>query len=106
MENWSGVLALLGPASVILALTVLALLSRKLGRVTQAKPYYLGYIAAALLVSLALLVRAIGLMQGDSLSESDDTILLLVYNVCYALGVTLGLIISWRYWSWLLAERD
>jgi hypothetical protein len=37
---------------------------------------------------------------------SNETGWVLLYNGLPALAVTLGLFVAWRYWSWLLAERN
>ena len=31
---------------------------------------------------------------------------LLVYHLPLATAVTIGLVITWRYWSWLVTERN
>jgi type III secretory pathway component EscT len=95
------VAALLGPISLALMLMVLGLLSRRLGRATHARPYYFGFFVAGALVAAAALVRAASLIAPDE--PADWTVL---YNGLLALGITLGLLFTWYYWSWLLAERD
>jgi hypothetical protein len=98
-------LALIGPLSVSAALFILGLLSRRLGRVTQARPYYAGFFAASLLVAGSALVRLQILRMPPPDAQEIHTVLAL-YNGLFSTGVTLGVIIAWRYWSWLLAERD
>ena len=93
-------IGLLGPLGVIVMLLVLALLSRRMGRVTRVAPYYAGFFAAAALVAAGLAARALGVG-----AVADDTGALLLHTGLPALGVTLGLLTAWRYWSWLLAER-
>jgi ABC-type Fe3+-siderophore transport system permease subunit len=105
MSEW---LALLGMISAGVALAVMGALSQRLGRVTHASPYYVGlYISAGLV--LAGVVYRIGVVSGQ-LAVSDDLHQnigwILLYHGMPALGLTLGVIIAWRYWSWLLAERD
>ncbi|MCU0499565.1 MAG: hypothetical protein MUF87_19620 [Anaerolineae bacterium] len=91
------VLALIAPMSIAFALIILGLLSRKLGRVTHARPYYGAFFVASALIGAAILVRW--------LTEPLE-LWMFVYNGLLALGVTLGVLAAWRYWSWLLAERD
>jgi hypothetical protein len=99
---------LLGYFSVIVALIVLARLSQRLGHVTHARPYFIGHYVAAGLISLGLLIRLYFITQGtESLRASSPTVLYtLITDGLPAVGVTLGLVVTWYYWSWLLAERD
>jgi len=99
--SWSGLLSLFGPASIAITLAVLGLLSRRLGVVTHAKPYYRGFYIAAFLVAVSVLIRLTVLLN----IQTDSTIHFL-YNALIASGVTIGVMVAWRYWSWLLAERD
>ena len=96
--GWIGYLA------VGVALFWLALISRKFGRVTHAAPYYIGLLVAAALVSLSAVVRMVTLFI-PVLNELS-ILAALVYHGLPAMGVTIGLVFAWRYWSWLLAERD
>lgn len=102
------VLGLLGLVSIAIALIVLGLLSKRLGETTRAPRRYLHfYVAAALLLISAATQTAnllLNLMNVDELSGSFLWVLL--YNGLPALGITLGLMAAWHYWSWLLAERD
>jgi hypothetical protein len=88
-------------AGAVGAAVVLGLLSRKLGRVTHARPYYLGFFAAAFLVAVAVIARLFDLGGLESV-----VLAWLVYDGFPAAGVTLGVLFAWHYWSWLLAERD
>lgn len=104
MIIWSDWIGMCGPISVSGLLLMLGLLSRKLGTVTKAKPYYLGFYVAAVVIMLSVLVRFVRLTGLVQLPEADWWGLL--YNGLFALGVTLGVVFAWRYWSWLLAERN
>lgn len=95
-------LALIGPLSVCVALVVIGMLSRRLGRVTHSRPYYLGFFIAAALAAGAVVVRGVSMI--GSVETAPDWPL--VYNGLLAAGITLGLLVAWHYWSWLLAERD
>jgi uncharacterized BrkB/YihY/UPF0761 family membrane protein len=97
-------LGTLGAFAVALMLYVFGLLSRKLGRVTHAKPFYWGFFAAAFLVALATSVRLFCIIS--TIPPDQHTQWGIVYNGLFAIGVTLGLGVAWRYWSWLLAERN
>lgn len=97
-------LGLLGSISVVLMLGILGLLSRKLGRVTHAKPFYWGFFTAAFIVALGTSIRLFCIIS--TITHDQRTHLGIVYNGLFAIGVTLGLGVAWRYWSWLLAERN
>ena len=96
-------LGLLGPLSLVVLLVVVGLLSKRLGEQTHAKPYYLGFYVAALLVLISAAVRIL-----DSILDvpADDIRWIIVEDGLPALALTIGIMIAWRYWSWLLAERD
>jgi hypothetical protein len=104
MNAWTDWMGILGPLSVSILLFILGRLSRKLGSVTQAKPYHMGFHVSALLVAISALIRVARLTGWFPLSEAETWGLL--YNGLFALGVTLGVVFAWRYWSWLLAERN
>lgn len=109
MTTVAGVFALIGPLSLCVALVTLGILSRRLGRVTRDRPYYRGFFIAALMVFTGVVSRVVHLING--VAEVADipqntTAWVLLTNGVPALGMLLGLVVAWRYWSWLLAERD
>ena len=108
MLDWSGLLGLLGSFSVGLLLFLLARLSRRMGQVNRDKHYHIGLYVAAALVWAGTLARGLNLQAGSvALSNLHQNVLwLILYNGLPAVGTTLGLFIAWRYWSWLLADRD
>jgi hypothetical protein len=99
-------------AAIGVALVVMALLSKKLGSATQTPPYYVGFYVSALLVLGGVVVRLLDFIwaQADVLAlregRPDAVLRVLLYNGLPAFGVTIGVIVAWRYWSWLLAERN
>ncbi len=108
MIDWSGLFGLLGLMSIGVALLVMGLLSKRLGSVTRAPRYYLGFYAAALMVAASVLARLVNVGRGAAVAAelNRDLGWVLLYNALPALAVTLGLFVAWRYWSWLLAERS
>jgi hypothetical protein len=85
---------------------ILGALSKRLGKVTRAPRYYLGFYIAAGFMGLSVLARFINVSRGvagDRLQE--DPLWVLLYVGFPAMAMTLGVIVAWRYWSWLLAER-
>jgi len=105
------VLGSLALFSLLYALVILAQFGSKLGAVTKMRPCYRGYYVAAGLVGLALVGRFVRGSVVWAAPEFMSPILkeplfyLFSYHLPLALGVTLGLVITWHYWSWLLSER-
>ena len=97
--NW------LGLALLAMSVTWLALLSRRLGRVTHAPPYYIGLLVAAGLLLLSAIIQLINDLRGVIISATNSW-WVTVYIGLPALAITIALVFAWRYWSWLLAERD
>ncbi|HVU13780.1 MAG TPA: hypothetical protein VHD90_21030 [Phototrophicaceae bacterium] len=98
-------LGLLGPVSILIALIVLGLLSRRLGQQTAARPRYLGFFVGALLIAISIAAQLLDLIVHFPHSD-PDFLWIILDNVLPAIAVTIGVIFAWRYWSWLLAERD
>lgn len=101
-------IGLLGFVAIGIALIVVAHLSRRLGKVTLARPYYyLNYLAACL-IWVGVAVRFFFITRGQAYLEALNSNLgyILLSDGLPALGITLGLIVTWYYWSWLVAERD
>lgn len=100
-------LGLAGLLSVAVMLFVLAHLSQRLGMVTHARPYYRFLYISALLVMGGLLARLYYLTNhAASEALNQNVVYIILCDGLPALGVTLGLLVTWYYWSWLLAERD
>ncbi|GAB1422269.1 hypothetical protein MASR2M15_24920 [Anaerolineales bacterium] len=96
--------ALLGPASIAFTLIILALLSRRLGSVTRAKPYYRIFYLAAFMICMAVFVEFVYIISPDTLSTLR-IFAILVEQLLFAIAITISLVTAWYYWSWLLAER-
>jgi len=86
------------------SLVCLALLSRRLGRVTHSAPYYIGLLVAAAIVTISPIAYIITNILNTNVEGSIAWAL--IYNGLPAFGLTLGIFFAWRYWSWLFAERD
>lgn len=101
-------LAALGFIAIASALLIMGALSKRLGQVTKAAAYYRGFYVASACVLVGALARLIP--ASSKLAAPPDLheniLWVLLYNGAPALGVTLGVIFAWRYWSWLLAERS
>jgi hypothetical protein len=112
MKNIVGaIIGSVGLFSLIYALLILAQFGRKLGAVTKMKPYYKVYYAAACCVGLALVMRLIRASVFWAPPETIPTLLnsstfyLVLYHLPLAIGLSLGLVVTWHYWSWLLKEQ-
>ncbi len=104
MTGW---LSLLGHFSIGLALALLGLLSQRMGQVTNDASYHIGFYIAAGVVWAGTLVRFANGCRGLSAADLHQNLLwLILYNGLPAAGITLGVSVAWRYWSWLLADRD
>ena len=105
--DWPGVFAVLGFASIAIALVLLGLLSKRLGQMTHSPAYHAGFHVGAFFVAMGVVARLINLTDpvASSARLQHNILWVLVYNGAPTIGVTLGVIIAWRYWSWLLAER-
>ena len=92
--------------AVIVTLVVLAQLSQRLGAVTKARPYYRWYYVAACFVAAAVVVRVLNSQPPLAASPNLTILGIILHDGLQAIGLTIGLIVTWYYWSWLLAERD
>lgn len=101
MTGWLG---LLGPFAVTVMLLVLGLICRRFGQATGAAPYYLGLFVGAALMGVSLLIRVVTLATNGV--QAQDTLTVLLVDGLPALGLTLAVAAAWRYWSWLLADRE
>ena len=111
MAAFFTLLSPIGTISVIFLFFILARLSEKLGAVTRMSAYYrwfgvgIGFLGIALISQLLRIT--VSLTQQTSYPLLNDPLFYLVtYYLPMAIGVTIGLAVTWRYWSWLLSERD
>jgi hypothetical protein len=111
MTTFVAFLGCLGEAALIYAVVILLQLSKKLGEVTKMKPYYRGYHVSAALIFLALIIRVLNasllfspMANAEVWRQEQWIALSLPHNVLLAIGLTIALSITIRYWSWLLKE--
>jgi hypothetical protein len=105
---------LLGSVSllaIVLLLYILARLSERFGAVIKMQPLYRYYYPAGGLISFSFLIHLVvinsQLIPGLNLSWlTASWLLLLVYYLPLGVGLTISLIVTWRYWSWLVTEGD
>lgn len=99
-----------GPVALIAVIFLLDLyftLSQRLGEVTRMRPYYRRFWIAGLSVGLAAVVQV--LRTAAHLSQAPQVAFLLspvlsifAFHLPLLLGVVVGVLTAWRYWSWLL----
>jgi hypothetical protein len=104
-------LGALGTLSILILIYILAKLSERFGAVIKMRPRYRYYYVALVFLLIGwiaqLLVMAVNLMPANIQDALNSAwFLLLAYYLPITIGVTIGLVITWRYWSWLVAERN
>jgi len=105
----AAVLGSMGLISAIYITLIIARLSQKLGAVTKMRGYYRGFYVSAifLLVSLiAHLLKTSVLLASEQAPAllNSDLFYLLTYYLPLAIGTSINLAITLRYWDWLLKE--
>jgi len=95
--------------STIYITLIMARLSQKLGAVTKMRGYYRGFYVSAifLLVSLvAYFLKTSVLLASEQAPAllNSDLFYLLTYYLPLAIGTSIGLAITLRYWNWLFKE--
>jgi hypothetical protein len=104
-------------AAIAYTLVVLGLLSNRLGAVLKMPPYYRWFYVGAGLVGLSLVtylvhvslaadpaLRAAPEAQSAAAMAGLQVAIPLLYHLPLAVGLTVGVVAAWRYWSWLLRE--
>ena len=109
MNIVAAVLGSVGLISAIYIILIMASLSQKLGAVTKMRRYYWGFHVSAifLLVSLiAYFLRTSVLLASEQVPTllNNDLFYLLTYYLPLAIGTSISLAITLRYWDWLLKE--
>lgn len=103
-----GLLNLVGPLAISFALIVLGRLSRRLGTVTGSRKRFRWFYVAALLIGAGAIMRFYiqTVLRAMPEAPSAKVVYTIISDGLPAIGITLGLVVTWYYWSWLLAERD
>lgn len=100
-------LGAVGTLAVIYLFYILGRLSERLGSVERMPPIYRYYYVAVIFLVIALITQVLAAQVITSASYSPtDTILLLGHHLPLAIGATIGLVVTWRYWSWLVIDRE
>jgi len=103
-------LGTVGTISLIILLFVLAKLSERFGSVVRMSPLYRYYYLSILLVLISATVQILA-VRAESVTTipvwvTAPWLLLLAYHLPLAIAVTIGLYVTWHYWSWLITERN
>lgn len=108
LNNVFTLLSTAAPLALIIMLWVMAQISRRFGEVTHRPPLYRGFYVAMALMLFPLVVRllAIGLADDARKDLGGNSVEALFHDLPLALGVTLGVIVAWRYWGWLVYARE
>lgn len=119
-----------GLASVMLMLAILARLTKRWEAITRTRSHYRWFYVAGALVALASLSRLVRIGHlpliawGQDLAgrampaierpisaglspflESSSWFYLIFYHLPLVAAMTIGLILAWRNWGWLLRAR-
>jgi hypothetical protein len=100
-----------GTLSIIALFYILAKLSERFGSVVKMPPryryYYIGIAVLAIGYLTHLVVaNAILTLEKTPAWLISPGFLLATYHLPLAIGLTIGLVITWRYWSWLITEKN
>ncbi|MBN1679465.1 MAG: hypothetical protein JW966_04185 [Anaerolineae bacterium] len=108
MGNIGTLLSAAAPIGIIIALWVIAQISRRFGEVTHRPPFYRGFYLSLVLVLFPLVIRllAVGLDEDEYADLGGNTTDALLHDVPLAIAITLAGIIAWRYWGWLVYAHD
>ncbi len=108
LKNFTILLSAAAPLALMVSLWLLAQISRRFGEVTRRPPRFrLFYVSVGLIV-LPTLVRllAIGMTEDQRADLGGNTLGALAHDLPLALGITLALVIAWRYWGWLIYASE
>lgn len=106
-----GLAGSLGLLAVVYTLFILAGLSHRIGEVRKMPPLFRGFYLGAAGIGLAFFGRLLRvsalLAPPEKLTFlNDELFYLLIYHLPLAVGLTVSLVVTWRYWSWLLGEQS
>lgn len=110
MINVFSFLGIVSSLSILTLFFVLFKLSERFGSVVKMKPFYRQYYLALIFSGIGLLTH-IFIVFASLQPETAPTIinsswfLLVAYHLPLAIGVSIGLFVTWRYWSWLVTEK-
>ena len=103
-------LGTLGTLSIMILFYILARLSERLGSVQKMSPLYRYYYLALLLIALAYVTHVLVARASFSTDQTlfwvtSAWFIFFAYHLPLIIAVSIGLFVTWRYWSWLITER-
>jgi len=101
----------LGILSLLPLIFILAKLSARFGSVVKMAAIYRFYYLALFFVAIGALTHLV--VAGANLEPqkapgfiTSPDFLFFTYHLPLAIGVTIAIIITWLYWSWLITEYN
>jgi hypothetical protein len=88
----------LGSAAIAVCIWMIGRFGQRMHTILQGQQYHHGYYAAAGLVGLASVGRVLAMVGVPALAVPSAVLL--------SVGIGLAALMTWRSWSWLLAERE
>lgn len=106
-EVLMALLGSLGLAGLVFITFFLLTVNQKLGSMTKMKPYYRWLYLAAFFVVVALLIRFLRTSvfwapQQAPVLLTSDLFYVALYYVPLSVGMTIILMVTVKYWGWLL----
>ncbi len=101
----------LGTLAAIYLLYILAKLSERLGSVEKMRPLFRYYYWAMGFVFVSFLAQILTEQANSLASTANQWLLspwftLICHHLPLAVGTTMGIYITWHYWSWLISETQ
>jgi len=87
--------------SILVLFFIMAKLSERFGTVIKMKPIFRYYYVA---VGLSLISFFTQLLA--TTTDFRPWVILLGYHLPLSISVSVAIFITWRYWRWLVTERD
>ena len=110
MNLLAAMLGTAGLGSVAFAFVILARLTQKWESVTRTRSYFRLFYVSAILMAAASLTRLVRIGSLDAslepsfLAKPWSWFYICFYHAPVALSATIGMIVAWRNWGWLLAR--
>ncbi len=106
--NFAILLSAAAPLALMVSLWLLAQISRRFGNVTRRPPLFrLFYFSVGLMVFPTLVrLLAIGMTEDQRAGLGGNSLGALAHDLPLAAGITLALVIAWRYWGWLIYASE
>ena len=107
MNGSISLLGTFGTLSVLYLLYILLKLSQRLGSVEKMAPLFKYYYVAIIFVAAGYFTNLLIVLVPQSTAGwlASPWVLILGYYLPMSIGLTVGLVVTWRYWSWLLTNQ-